>query len=257
MRQTRLMYNIYVLEDTMPDNTPLLHKNKKRAHHRSGAYLRDAVYGANDGIVTTFVVVAGVVGASLPPVTILLLGAANLLADGFSMATSNYLGTKSELEYMKHERGVEEWEIQHIPTEEMAEVRSVLADRGYQGEDLEEMVRLIAKNKNFWLDFMMSEELGFSLHDAHLPLKGAAVTMAAFVVAGSLPILPYFLFSASSAAFFFAMLATGVALFAVGSLRSLFTGKRWTVAGFEVLLMGGAAAVIAYATGALIRNLVG
>lgn len=218
--------------------------------------MKDIVYGANDGIITTFAVVAGVMGASLPPVTILLLGIANLLADGFSMATSNYLGTKSELGYMGRERGVEEWEVRHLPAEERAEVRNILASRGYQGEDLEQLVRLIAKNKNFWVDFMMSEELGFAPHDAHSPLKSAAATMVAFVLAGFVPIVPYLLLSAGSFAFFFAVLATGAALFAVGSLRSLFTGKRWSVAGLEMLLVGGAAATIAYGTGALISSLV-
>src|SRR3989344_6965769 len=98
---------------------------------RLGRHIKDVIYGANDGIITTFAVVAGVAGASLSEITIIILGLASLFADGFSMAASSYLGSKSEKDFFRRERAVESWEFENVPEEEMAEMRSLLKERGY------------------------------------------------------------------------------------------------------------------------------
>ena len=82
-------------------------------HSKTGKYLKDAVYGANDGIVTTFAVIAGVAGAALSPVVVIILGIANLLADGFSMAASNFLSSRSERDFYMRERATREWETEN------------------------------------------------------------------------------------------------------------------------------------------------
>src|SRR3989344_8713316 len=157
----------------------------RQNHLRGGAYLKDAVYAANDGIITTFAVIAGVVGASLPPVTVVLLGIAYLLADGFSMATSNYLGTKSERAYVRRERKIEEWEVKNIPEEEIAEVSAILRKKGYTDSEAEQFARLIAKKPEFWVDFMVQEELGLPKNGLVSPLRGSLTTFIAFVAAGA------------------------------------------------------------------------
>ena len=100
----------------------------------SGTYLRDVVYGANDGIITTFAVVAGVAGAGLDTKIVIILGVANLIADGFAMATGNYLGTKSEVLFQKNEREMEEWEVEHVPDCEEEELRHIYRGKGFEGE---------------------------------------------------------------------------------------------------------------------------
>lgn len=232
--------------------------NKNHAHHTGGGrYIKDLVYGANDGIITTFAVVAGVAGASLSSGIVILIGLANLLADGFSMAASNYLGTKSELELFKREKGVERSEIRENTDLEKNEIRNILANKGYAGDDLEKMAELIFKNEKFWVDLMMQEELQMAPTGSYRPKGRATVTFFAFVIAGFLPIVPYLLLDSGSEDIFkYAILLTAVTLFAVGSLRSIFIESRWYKNGLEMLFVGGFAASIAYVVGYALRGLV-
>lgn len=220
--------------------------------------MRDAVYGANDGIITTFSIVAGVVGADLGSHVILLLGVANLLADGFSMAASSYLGTKSEDELHIQERETEARELKELPEEEIQAMHALLAKRGYKGRDLERLIELLLKKKEFWLDIMLEEELGVATSNASQgrALASAGATFAAFVGAGVIPLAPYLFMSGSADTFQAAVIFTGVALFLVGALRSLVTRKNPLVAGSEMLVIGGIAAAIAYGVGSALQTLV-
>lgn len=225
-------------------------------HARFGSFLKDAVFGANDGIISTFAVVAAVAGAALSPITVVIVGFANLFADAFSMATSNYLGTKSDLALYRREREIEKREVEEIPKEEESEIRKILIEKGYWGDDLEQMVRLMMKNKKFWVDFMMSEELGFSPVRGIKPLRSGLVTFFSFVIAGFLPISPYlFADGTGQGTFLWSLAATAFALFVVGSLRSFFTGKYWFLSGLEMLFFGGIAATIAYGVGYAAGNI--
>ena len=122
--------------------------------------LEDFVYGATDGAVTTFAVVAGVIGASLSPSIVLILGFANLFADGLSMAVGNYLAAKTRLEYIEKARRREEWEIDNIVEQEKQEIREIYTKKGFKEELLEEIVRIITSRRKVWVDTMMKEELG-------------------------------------------------------------------------------------------------
>jgi VIT1/CCC1 family predicted Fe2+/Mn2+ transporter len=166
-----------------------------------GEYIGDIVYGANDGIITTFAVVAGVAGAGLATSVVIILGFANLLADGFSMATSNYLARQSENDYQKT-----------LPTE--AEVK----------------------------------------HKRN-PLKNAGMTFISFIVAGAIPLIPYII-GIQGDIFLIAIIATSVALFTVGSLRSLVTKVKWWIGGLEMLGVGAIASTFAYIIGNLLGKLI-
>src|SRR3989344_9206533 len=122
-------------------------------------YIKDIVYGANDGMITTFAVVAGVVGASLSSTVILILGFANLIADGFSMSIGDYLSTKSEKEYYKTERDREAWEVKHYPEGEKAEMMEFYIKKGLSKEEAKKIVQTMSKNDKIWIDTMMLEEL--------------------------------------------------------------------------------------------------
>jgi len=227
-----------------------------RKHRLGGAYLKDIVYGANDGIITTFAVVAGVAGAGLDSAVVVLLGIANLLADGFSMAASNYLGSKSEHDYVVRERKTEEMEYHHEPEEERAEMFGFLRQKGYTQKDSETLLPLLSKNKEFWLDIMTREELGIGpLKKDGQSTRAATATFFAFVFAGSIPLLPYII-AVQRDVFGVAIISTAVTLFGVGALRSLFTDQPWYSAGMEMLSVGGVAAVIAYGVGFLLSTLV-
>ena len=231
-------------------------KSEELRHLRFGAFLKDAVYGANDGIITTFAVVASVVGAALSPAVVILVGIANLLADAFSMAVSNYLASRSDVDFARRERMVETKEVESSPEHETEEIKQILAKKGYAGEDLETMVTLITKNEQYWIDFMMHEELGIGPHGSIKPVKSAVVTFSAFVIAGFLPIAPYLFFLRSRAdAFLWSVAATATTLFLIGSLRAIFAERKWYIAGLEMLVAGGIAATIAYFAGYFIGQL--
>ena len=219
----------------------------------AGNYLRDMVYGANDGIVTTFAVVAGVAGAELGLNVVLILGFANLLADGLAMAIGNYLGTKSELEYITKERAMETWEVEHLPDLEKKEVEDIYRKKGFQGKDLARAVEIITANKKIWVDTMMAEELKLLPESNASPVNNGIATFIAFTIAGLMPLLPY-VFKLPMT-FNTSIVFTGLALFIVGSLRTLITKKHWLISGLEVLLIGAIAAIAAYFTGDLIKNL--
>ena len=226
-------------------------------HKKAASYLKDMVYGANDGLVTTFAVIAGVAGASLDPIVVVFLGMANLLADGFSIAASSFLATRSESDVFRSEREVEHWEVAHKPEAEAGEIREILAKKGYHGADLEQMTALIIKNKKFWVDLMMGEELGLTPVGEARPLKGAATTFLAFVLAGFVPILPFFFIHSDGGAFWVSAVLASAMFFVVGSLRTIFTRRPWVWSGFEMFLVGGLAASIAYGVGFLIRAVIG
>jgi len=222
----------------------------------AGSYLRDFVYGANDGIITTFAVVAGVAGADLSASIVLILGAANLLADGFSMSSGNYLSEKSNREYVTSELKKEEWEIEHLPEEEKKEIREIYQAKGLSGQVLEEVVKAITADKKLWAKEMLVHELGLLPNEEKVkPLATAGVTFVAFVVAGVIPLLPYIFNLPVYSSFVWAIIFTGLALFIVGSLRALLTEKKWWLSGLEMLMVGALAASVAYVVGAFLGGL--
>lgn len=223
-------------------------------------YLADGVLGATDGIVTTFAVVAGAAGAYLSPGIVIIMGFANLIADGFSMAVGNVLGARSQLEYWREERKRELWEIEHLPQAEQEEVRRLYQRKGFGGQTLEEIVRTITSDKQRWVEEMMREELGIQ-EERVAPLMSGLVTFGVFVLAGFLPLLSYVFafFSPSLTPFSFilSVAVTAVALFGVGASRSFITRSSWWRSGLEILMVGGLAAMCAYIVGYLLRGLIG
>lgn len=226
-----------------------------KKHIEVGRYVKDVVFAANDGIITTFAVVAGTIGAGLSPVVILIIGFANLLADGFSMATGNFLGSKSERDFYEKEEKVEKREVKKSPEIEKEEVRILLSKKGYEGEKLEQLVELIASNEEFWIQFMMHEELKLFSPDIDSPVKNGAVTFVSFVSVGLIPLLPYLIIG-RDVSFSIPIIFTASALFIVGALRKFFSEKSWFWLGLEMLIVGGLAAIIAFFVGSVLGGII-
>lgn len=226
----------------------------------SSQYLGDMVYGGLDGIVTTFAIVSGVAGAQLSSSIILILGVANLLADGFSMATGAYLSTKSEHEYYLRERKREAWEVKHFPEGERAELYEMYVNRGYSEEDAKTLVEIHSRDPERWVDAMMVDELNM-LPDDRKPLVSGLATFTAFVIAGSIPLLIYLLGLLipipQQSGFPISMVLSGAALFGLGAAKVLVTRRNAFLSGIEMLLVGSLAASVAYLVGALLRGLGG
>ncbi len=224
------------------------------------SYLRDFVYGAIDGTVTTFAVVSGVAGAGLNSEIVIVLGLANLVGDGFSMAASNYLGTRTDQQLREKARAMEQRHIREIPTGEREEVRQIYAAKGFEGADLDRAVEIITANEDRWIDAMLVDELGLSL-EGPSAFKAATTTFVAFCVVGLLPLLAFiiglvipvetnWLYGVSA-------VMTGVAFFLVGAAKSYFVDQKWYWSGLETLTVGGIAAMLAFIVGLLLKGIAG
>jgi len=234
----------------------------KQEKHGGGLsqFLGDFVYGGLDGIITTFAVVSGVEGASLGTNIILILGLANLFADGFSMATGAFLSQRSEQEFYRKEYEREMWEVEHLPEGEREELKQIYRSQGYTAEEAVQLVELKTRSEERWVESMMVDELGM-LKDERSPLMRALATFVAFVIAGSVPMLIFvlglFISIPTGMAFPVSVLLSGLALFGLGAAKVLVTHQNPWRAGLEMLLVGGLAASVAYLVGWLLRGIAG
>jgi VIT1/CCC1 family predicted Fe2+/Mn2+ transporter len=213
---------------------------------RRPAYTRDWIYGGIDGAVTTFAIVAGSAGAQLSASVVIILGVANLLADGFSMAASNFSGTKAEHDEWHRLVEVESRHIRLDPEGEREEVRQIMAGNGFEGPDLERAVEVVTANEKRWVETMLVHEYGLAL-ELRSPWRAALATFAAFAVCGLVPLLPYLL--RAEHANMLSMILTGVVFFAIGSAKSMVSTLSWWRSGMETFGIGSAAAIVAFAVG--------
>lgn len=235
------------------------HSIRARLEEGSEAsYLRDWIYGGIDGAVTTFAIVFGVVGADLGIGVILVLGAANIVADGFSMAASNYTGTRAEIDEFERVRAHEEHQIVHDPEGEIREIREIYRAKGFEGTDLDRAVEIITANRELWVNTMLTEEYGLPMQERSA-MKAAVGTFIAFLLCGMVPLAPYF-FSPSlldrTAATVAATVLTALTFFAIGSAKSRWSLMSWWRSGLETLAIGMGAAVLAYLIGYALRSFV-
>jgi VIT1/CCC1 family predicted Fe2+/Mn2+ transporter len=220
---------------------------KRLAEGVQANYLRDWIYGGIDGAVTTFAIVAGVQGAGMSSKVILILGVANLVADGFSMAAGNFSGTKAEVDEVHKLREMEHRHVTEFPDGEREELRQILASKGLGGEALEGAVEALSENETTWVEFMLTEEYGVP-RVLRSPIKAALSTFAAFLLCGLVPLLPYL--NGSQDAFVTASVMTACVFFAIGAVKSRWSLQSWWWSGLETLLIGTVAAAAAYGIGA-------
>jgi VIT1/CCC1 family predicted Fe2+/Mn2+ transporter len=221
------------------------------------SYLGDAILGGIDGCVTTFAVVSAAAGGGFSNVVIIVLGLANLLADGLSMAVGNYQARRTERESVEHARRREMRHIEQVPEGEREEVRQIFASKGFEGAALEHVVDVITRDRDVWIDTMLKEEVG--VHPAGpRPLHAALATFAAFAVVGTIPLLPFLLAGRLvQEAFVASAVLTGVTFFAIGAAKGRALGGSVLRSGLGTLSSGGAAAAVAYGIAAWLRHAFG
>jgi len=224
----------------------------------SPSYIKDFIYGAIDGAVTTFAIVAASVGAGLSAGVVIVLGLANLLADGFSMAASNYLGTKADQQLFEKTKAEEHKEIETHPEGEIEEIRQIFASQGFEGENLEHVVEVITGDRELWVKTMLREEHGLE-EGGPEAFKAAKATFIAFLVVGAVPLLPYFvdpLFTVPRQ-FMVSCVMTAFAFLMVGWVKGRIVGVSKVRSALETLAIGGSAAAVAYVVGVLLRGMAG
>ena len=221
-------------------------------------YLGEFVYGGIDGCVTTFAVVAGAVGAGLDSSVILILGFANLLADGFAMSIGAYLSTRTEMaNYEKHKQ-IEYAEIEEIPETEKQEVREIYAAKGFEGELLEQVVEVLTRNKDTWVDVMMKEELEM-IREEKSPFWIGGVTYISFIAIGLIPLSVYvwdYFSPIEGDRFFWTSAFTAAGFASIGWLKSRVNQVSVFKGIAETLILGGVAAAVAFYVGRLLEQIV-
>lgn len=222
------------------------------------SYLGDFILGAVDGAVTTFAIVAGAAGAGLSNGVVLVLGLANVLADGLSMAAGNFLRAKADQQLLEQFRSLEESHIEHIPDGEREEVRQIFRAKGFEGAVLEEIVQVITQDRQQWVNTMLREEWGLRL-DPPSPWKAGLATLVAFILAGLIPLLPALvnLQGHANITFFYSSILTGLTFFIIGVIRGRIVDGRPLASGIETFVIGSGAAVLAYLVGVVLEGIVG
>lgn len=233
------------------------HKKQDTHGNTLGEFIHDVVYGGNDGIVTTFAVVAGTMGADLPRYIVIILGLANLFADGSSMATGAYLSLRAERDQYKRIRKEEAKEIDEDPEVEREEVREYFANRGIAGKNLSSLVDIITGNREVWLDVMMHTEHGMTEETGSRPVLHGFITFLSFVIFGAIPLIPYMFPFAQEQRFSVSIVSTLFALLILGLTRSIVTRENLIRGPLEIVSVGALGAVVAYIVGVLLKGLVG
>ncbi len=219
-------------------------------------YLREFVYGGIDGAVTTFAVVAGAVGADLGPEIIIILGFANLFADGLSMSIGAFLSSKSEQENYDKHKSIEYWEVDNLPEKEREEIEEIYIEKGFEGPLLQQVVDVIVADRDRWVNEMMKDELNM-IEETKSPLKIGLATLISFVLVGFIPLMVYvwdYFYETAFDVFLWTCVFTGLAFVVVGALKSWVNQTRFVRSVAETLALGFIAALVAYYVGDLLET---
>ena len=222
-----------------------------------GSYIQDIVYGGNDGIVTTFAVVAGTMGADLPHYIVIILGLANLLADGTSMGTGAYLSKRSERDNYERLKKEELQEIEDDPEIEAEEVRQMYRKKGFEGQDLERAVEIITSDKDRWAEVMLNEEHHLTKEASDKPVVHGFLTFVSFAIFGAIPLIPYLMITSADTRFPVAIVSTFIALLLLGVAKSKITRERMIRGPLEIVSVGALGAFVAYGVGVFLKIMVG
>jgi len=227
------------------------HRTEIHHQHRdvTGGWLRPAVFGVMDGLVSNFALIAGVAGGGAGAGTVALAGFAGLVAGAFSMATGEYTSVAAQTELTRAEIAVEQAEIRKRPAAELRELAELYEARGVEPALARRVAEQLSRDPEQAWRIHAREELGVDPDDLPSPWTAAGSSFASFTVGALLPLLPYLLGAASLLA---AAILAGLGLFTTGALTSRFTNRGWLYAGARQLLLGAAAAAVTFGVGAAV-----
>lgn len=223
---------------------------------QKGEELRQAVFGANDGLVSTFGLVAGLIGASAPQIILIVANVVNMFAAGMSMGFGSYLSTKSQYEYNKR---IEKEELRHIREESKEatkELRRLFLHRGVPEKQLKKHMETVMDDEKEWLAFVMQEKHGLAKASFPNAVRGGTIMFFVFVACGFIPIIPLF-FATGMQALLWSALFTGTALFIVGAAKHELTGRTWQSLGMENLMIGAVTGIVGFVAGIVTSSLLG
>ncbi|MEW2548753.1 VIT1/CCC1 transporter family protein [Streptomyces sp. NPDC047002] len=229
-----------------------LHDAHRENHtHRdvTGGWLRPAVFGAMDGLVSNLALMTGVAGGAVSPHTVVITGLAGLAAGAFSMAAGEYTSVASQRELVEAELAVERAELRRNPADELAELAELYVSRGVEPVLARQVAEQLSADPEQALEIHAREELGIDPDDLPSPAVAAVSSFGSFAVGALLPVLPFLL---GATTLWPAVLLALAGLFACGALVARVTARAWWFSGVRQLALGGAAAALTYGLGAVL-----
>lgn len=242
---------------TIIANGATLHVAHRDNHtHRdvNGGWLRPAVFGAMDGLVSNLALLTGVAGGAVSQQTLVITGLAGLAAGAFSMAAGEYTSVASQRELVQAELDVERRELRKHPVDEQAELAALYESRGVEPKLAREVARQLSKDADQALEIHAREELGIDPGDLPSPTVAAVSSFASFGLGALLPVLPYLL---GATVLWPAVLLALLGLFVCGAVVARVTARSWWFSGLRQLALGGAAAGVTYALGTVFGTALG
>lgn len=230
------------------------HRDNHTHRDVSGGWLRPAVFGAMDGLVSNLALMSGVAGGSVGQQTIVLSGLAGMAAGAFSMAAGEYTSVASQGELIQAELDVERRELRSYPRDEEAELAALYESRGVEPRLAREVARQLSTDHEQALEIHAREELGVDPGSLPSPTVAAVSSFGSFAVGALLPVVPYLLGASS---LWPAVLAALLGLFLCGAVVSKVTARTWWYSGLRQLALGAAAAGVTYVLGTLFGTAVG
>ena len=215
-----------------------------------GGNLRAAVFGVNDGLVSNASLILGVAGASSDPRLVLVSGVAGLAAGAFAMAAGEYVSVRSQRELFEYQIGLERDELKQYPEAEAQELALIYAAKGLPHKEANRLAKKIVADPQHALDTLAREELGLNPADLGSPLGAAASSFLAFAVGAAVPLAP-FVFATGAQALYIGIGVTAAALFLIGAVLSLFTGRGAWYSGVRMLALGALAGTVTFGIGRL------
>ncbi|MFD7555346.1 MULTISPECIES: VIT1/CCC1 transporter family protein [unclassified Streptomyces] len=235
---------------------PLHTAHRDNHTHRdvNGGWLRPAVFGAMDGLVSNLALMTGVAGGAVAPHTVVITGLAGLAAGAFSMAAGEYTSVASQRELVLAELDVERQQLLGHPIDEMEELAELYVSRGVEPALAREVAMQLSRDPEQALEIHAREELGIDPDDLPSPIVAAVSSFGSFALGALLPVLPYLL---GATALWPAVLLALVGLFACGAVVARVTARSWWYSGLRQLVLGGAAAGVTYILGTWIGGAIG
>jgi|SRR5437868_10852 len=224
---------------------------EKHRHHRdvTGGWLRPAVFGGMDGLVSNFALISGVVGGGAPNTFVVVTGLAGLVAGACSMAVGEYTSVASQTELMQAEIAIEKAELARNPAGELAELKALYRARGLDAETAEKVATQLTAQPEMAWRVHVREELGVDPDDLPSPYVAAASSFCAFAVGAALPILPFLL---GASGLLIAAILSVAGLLLAGGMVARLTARPWWTGALRQLLLGGFAAVVTFGIGSLV-----
>lgn len=221
--------------------------------HRNvtGGWLRPAVFGVTDGLVSNTALLAGVTAAHVSVDNVILTGLAGLAAGAFSMATGEFVSVASQVELTRAEIDIEKHELERVPKAEEAELAAIYESRGVEPALARQVAKQLSADPDQAWRVHAREELGVNPDDLPSPWTAAIASFLAFALGAFLPVLPYVL---GAETFRLSIVFAGLALFGAGAAVSSFTNRGWPYAGARQLLLGAAAAGLTYLVGSAVGS---